>query len=372
MEQDIFMNVCIPLLGVKSEEDISGFLTKDLEVIKPSLEGWEFLNQPEVFSEQQRQGIPMMVNEENIPYCIQFTLEDIEDKSNVQRKKELIKITEQVVLSLQLYKEGWFFNPQQYQLFFVLNENGVFKGRYTGPFRQINFDQFNGLFPKQYYLNKNDLTINNAMIMNTPFANTYKIVSDYNSITPNSSVDYAIKNFRMSYNLFGGYSHRVNFLFTMIDCILGDLKARKIHKTQVNVRFLQRANIILSDYPNCDDEINWLVSDAGKDNYKSSTEWKLIGARVYRNLIAHGNAEDADFLIHVNEHFERIQNIARHLLKKYILFYFFTETKPDQYNKLNFSNDKLLSEKFYLFIEGVKEQKIAHIELLNNINRFIC
>lgn len=207
-----------------------------------------------------------------------------------------------------------------------------------------------------YKLTAEELTTDKDKAETMPLFNTYHIIKQYFDITPNSSIDFVTKYFEMSYNLFSGYAQKAAYLFTIIDTIIGDLKSWKIYKTPVRISFSDRAKIILNDYPDFEKEISWLSDGEG-------------GARHYRNKIAHGQPEKIEN--DIKGDFTRIQNIARHMIKKYILFYILTETNATLQEELKLAENKLLTEKFYLFIKNVKSENNYAVNLLSEINNRI-
>ena len=302
MSSSVLLTVYLPLLGLEFDHLEFAALDAKAGFGKPSLEEWRFVCKTGVWLKEIKNSANLMFDEQAVPACIQLfsQIEPGQDLGPLLYRD--FRAGWDSVLILRLFKPGWFFSPHLFQICYSTTEGHY--GREPGPYRQIQKKHFGDFDSQHYCLDLSELVTGNIQA-SAPISPTSRLVRQYRDTGTDSSVEYAARNFHLSYSLFVCWAQRCSHLFTALDTMLGGMSATTIYDTPLKTRFKERVLLLLQ---------NAALNDA-----ETETRWlddHLAGGRYIRNNIAHGNLEAVEESS--RQSYARLQRLARVILKQYI------------------------------------------------------
>jgi hypothetical protein len=288
-----------PLWGATFDSDSVGIVGGRTVAYVPDPSEWNLVQKSDVWFERWlNSGDPTGPKP---PLCL-VTILDVGDDEEVveateQRRPVAQAEARTAVLTLRLWKAGWFLDPALAEEIFrceLLNQ------RLVGPYRQAMLGGDLGGTPAPYELSITELSASHDEV--TPVARLRERLDHYRLSCAHASADIVIDNFNRSYGYQIAPTARAAFLFTALDAMLGGFSARRVEGVRLRSRFRARVTGAVRRMTDYESEAAWLDEEG----------------RAIRNAIAHGHP--ASVSERAGAAYERLQAIVRAVLRQYIDF----------------------------------------------------
>ena len=334
----------LPLYGMRFDSEEVGFLGKgDVGICRPAPDEWRRINKSDVWQEMLSNNFSIMTSEEDIPPCLSFFFEVDENEPAVthiiRNYPNYSSFIWDPLLSLRLYKEGSFFNPQMAQQIFADDLN---TSREPGPYRQYFLHYRSIDFTDVYNLSVRELI--QKLEDETPLNYLYELVKKSHQHSASFTESIPVRNFHLSFGHFTKHTHRCSALFTCLEGIIGEMKRNQTFNSKLKYHYINRLECLLANasYSGAKEDCSWL------DDHK-------YGARYLRNNIAHGNQKEIKDL--AEQCYQRLQNFVRVVLKQYLIFLeVYANHKKSIDNILHLQHGCSNTEAFNLFVETLIAQ----------------
>ncbi len=350
-----------PLWGASFDSEDSGLVGgQDIAMI-PYLEEWRFIQKSDVWKERMKHE--RVVNPEFSdqawgpppPLCL-VVVEQLDSKEDFARAASRLMLTmrtaaQDALLALRLHKPGWCIDPDLTE-WALVKESSIIRS--PGPYRQAFMMGVPEGTPQGYVLGINELT--GAGHVKGPVSTLYDQIVIYR-LHANSAADIAIENFTRSFGYQLAGVHRVAFLFTVIDAMLGGMSARRIGDLKLKRRFRQPVTAALqapSDEP-------WIGVDATAEELAM---WLDTAGRSIRNAIAHGEARKV--AQEAENNWMLLQAIVRIVLRQFIRFSIkWNDEKTTLSKRLNLDASAALVQAYNRALERGADGDEAVLDLLS-------
>jgi hypothetical protein len=302
------LRLYFPLWGLRFDSDGVAGIGRGIAVYVPEAEEWLTIQKTDVWKAQW--GSEPRLEGPTPPCCIVVSTplgaaDSIYDAIEA-RGTQLLRVANDAVTALRLFRAGWFLHPVQAMYVFEapLAPNVA---RAPGPYRQAFVS---GQAPlARFELRIEDLT--RTLDAPGPIAATWSLLESYRRTPGNASVEIAIESFNQSYGFQLRPMSRAGNLFTSLDAMLGGMRAWKIGRVPVKPRGYARR---------LESALRTSAAGEAAGDARESARWleSSRGGRGLRNAIAHGADEALDET--ANDAHERLQAIVRAVLGQYLHF----------------------------------------------------
>lgn len=345
---DVETTYYLPLYGMKLDSNLVGFLgSGEVGISKPYPDEWRHINRSDVWMEMVGNNVSLFHSEEDIPPCLtlRFSCGADEPPEHFfgRNYNEFRRQVEIPLLSLRLYKAGFFFSPQLAQQ--ILSSTNAMVSREPGPYRQFFMDYHTDFFGDGYKLSIKELIQNSGD--NPPLNQIYLLLLDTVDQEPGFLDSIPVRNFILSHSLFTRATHRCAALFTCLEGLLATNEFLDGNHGKSRIHYAER--------------LRRMLEIAGVKDAVARSRWfddHKGGARFLRNNIAHGNQRA------IMELAERtvgeLQEMVRIILKEYIIYLAMTAERDENDRAKEYSaNDAMLSFNIAIesFINGNAQDK---------------
>lgn len=297
-----------PLWGATFDSEEIGFIGNGSMVYIPYANEWKKIQKSDVWMERWGHNAYNQEGPELPPCLVVGELPQAdEDFSTIFNRlsKAMISDANDAILTLRLFKAGWFLEPYLSEQVFSYSSINT---RRVGPYRQAFMDGIPSNVSNGYKLQFADFATKQGE--ETPMTRMWQLVRQYRKVGRHSSADIAIENFNRSYGYQLGGSQRVSYMFIALDAIFGGMSTGRIGPISLKDSFPKRVTTALGIIRGhhhdltleLEEEVNWLDTQ-GRD---------------IRNAIAHGTPSSVSY--ESEQSYERIQAILRPLLRQYLAF----------------------------------------------------